>query len=107
MKQCFILLELQKKKNRFIAHLMNILKTIVIVIRYSIVLWLEYLGIDYCFDFKDSSIILENNTHLVELKSKIQALEFEIREYENKLKKAHNDQKQILENKKNIGNLKL
>jgi hypothetical protein len=45
---------------------------------------------------------------LVELKSKNQALEFKISEYENKLKKALNDQKLLLENKnhsKNIGEL--
>lgn len=44
--------------------------------------------------------------HLEELKSKNQALESEIHEYENKLKKAVNDEKQVLEKinySKNIG----
>lgn len=44
--------------------------------------------------------------NLVELKSKNQALQSEIHEYENKLKKALNDEKQFLEKinySKNIG----
>jgi len=47
--------------------------------------------------------------HLVELQSKNQALKFEIREYENKLKKTLNDHKELLEKinaSKNIGKLK-
>jgi len=52
------------------------------------------------------SVILENNTRLLELKTKNQSLESEICEYENKLKNALNDQKQLLEKinfSKNIG----
>jgi len=59
-------------------------------------------------NFKDASIILENNTHLVELKSKNCALESEIHQYEDKLKKAINDKQQLLEkinDLKNIGEL--
>lgn len=52
------------------------------------------------------SIMLENNTQLLELKTKNQCLESEICEYKNKLKKALNDQKQLIEKinfSKNIG----
>lgn len=52
------------------------------------------------------SVLLENNTCLLELKTKNQSLESEICESENKLKKALNYQKQLLEkinNSKNIG----
>lgn len=51
------------------------------------------------------SVILENNKHLVELKSKNQILESKINEYENKLKNTQ----QLLEknnNFKNTGKLK-
>lgn len=54
------------------------------------------------------SVILENNTHLLELKTKNQSLESKICEYENKLKKVMNDQEQLLEKinfSKNIGKL--
>lgn len=46
---------------------------------------------------------------LVELKSKNQTLESKIQEYEDKLKKSHNDQKKFIErieSFKNIGNFK-
>lgn len=46
---------------------------------------------------------------MVELKSKNHALESEIREYENKLEKILNDNKQLLEKvnySKNLGKLK-
>ncbi|KAL5242925.1 hypothetical protein ACI65C_010335 [Semiaphis heraclei] len=56
----------------------------------------EYIK-NHCNCDKDMSIILENNTHMLELKTKNQSLESEICEYENKLKKALNDQKQLLE----------
>lgn len=56
------------------------------------------------------SVMLENNTLLLELKSKNQSLESEIFEYENKLKKSLNDQKQLLEKinlSKNTGEFKI
>lgn len=55
------------------------------------------------------SIILENNTRLVELKSKNQSLESKICEYEDRLTETLNDKKQLLEkinNFKNIGKFK-
>ncbi|XP_025415331.1 centrosomal protein of 135 kDa-like [Sipha flava] len=64
----------------------------------------EYIK-NHCNCDKDTSVILENNTQLVELKSKNQALEFKISEYENKLKKALNDQKLLLENKNHSKNI--
>ncbi|XP_025196945.1 centrosomal protein of 135 kDa-like [Melanaphis sacchari] len=56
----------------------------------------EYIN-NHCNCDKDTSVILENNTRLLELKTKNQSLESEIVEYENKLKKSLNDQKQLLE----------
>lgn len=56
------------------------------------------------------SVMLENNTLLLELKTKNQSLESEILEYENKLKKSLNDQKQLLEKinlSKNTGKFKI
>lgn len=50
--------------------------------------------------------MLENSNRLLELKTKNQSLESEVCEYENKLKKSLNDQKQLLEKinfSKNIG----
>lgn len=61
------------------------------------------------FYFKDSSVILENNMHLVELKSKNQMIESKIHEYEDRLKKSLNDQEQLIEridSFKNIGKFK-
>lgn len=55
------------------------------------------------------SIILENNTYLVELKSKNQSLESKICEYKDELTKTFNDQKQLMEkinNFENIGEFK-
>lgn len=46
------------------------------------------------------SVILENNKHLVELKSKNQILESKINEYENKLKNTQ----QLLEKNNNFKN---
>jgi len=54
--------------------------------------------------------MLENNTRLLELKTKNQSLESEICEYESKLKKSLIDQKQLLEKinlSKNIGEFKI
>ncbi|CAH1725441.1 centrosomal protein of 135 kDa-like isoform X1 [Aphis gossypii] len=56
----------------------------------------EYIN-NHCNCDKDMSVMLENNTLLLELKTKNQSLESEILEYENKLKKSLNDQKQLLE----------
>ncbi|XP_001945549.2 centrosomal protein of 135 kDa [Acyrthosiphon pisum] len=56
----------------------------------------EYIK-NHCNCDKDMSVLLENNTCLLELKTKNQSLESEICEYENKLKKALDDQKQLLE----------
>lgn len=60
---------------------------------------------NYYNDFKDMSVVLENNIHLEELKSKNKILESKVNEYEDKLK----CNERLLEknnNFKNIGKLK-
>lgn len=62
----------------------------------------------YYFVFKDTSIIIENNTRLIELKSKNQVLESKVQEFENKLKRAIDEKKQFEEkyiSSKNIGSI--
>ncbi|VVC32431.1 Hypothetical protein CINCED_3A018546 [Cinara cedri] len=56
----------------------------------------EYIN-NHCNCDKDTSVILENNMQLVELKSKNQALESKIHTYEDKLKKALDEQNQLLD----------
>jgi hypothetical protein len=94
---------LQRSLNEYINNHCNCDK----VIKFTLLsIVCKYLIRLTFFDFKDISVILENNTCLLELKTKNQSLESEICEYENKLKKSLNDQKQLLDKinlSKNIG----